>query len=291
MWRGSGDEVGAAVVEGVDGAGLGHAHPVLDLGNDLLDEVEVGRVGRQKREPCADAADRRADGARTMAAEIVEDNDVALPQRRHQELHDVGTEDRADDGSFDHAGLGERVDPEGCEERERVPAAVGGEAEELLAPGAAAADRGHVGLDPGLVDEEEPCRIEMAACPHPSRAPPYDVRTQLLSRKERFFKRPVLAAQEAPDGVVRDYDAALRPATPSGDAASGAASSRSAPVRTCDAVSGCTSCGRGRRRDTGLTHAFRPFHHRRGRDRVARGDRLAGLALRSRRGDAPAQIS
>ena len=43
---------------GVDGAGLGSPHPMLHLGKDLLDRVEVRGVGREECELCADAADR-----------------------------------------------------------------------------------------------------------------------------------------------------------------------------------------------------------------------------------------
>ena len=59
--RDAGDEGGDAVMDGLNGAGLGHPHPVFDLCEHLLDGVEVGRVGRQECQSCAGAADRGAE--------------------------------------------------------------------------------------------------------------------------------------------------------------------------------------------------------------------------------------
>ena len=100
---------------------------------------------------------------RAMAAEIVEDDDVARPECWHQELLDVAAEDRPVDRPVDDAGLCQRIDPESRKEREGAPASIGREAEQALALLAPAADRRHVGLDPGLVDEDEAGGIEMTA--------------------------------------------------------------------------------------------------------------------------------
>jgi len=50
------DEACNIVVHGVDGARLGHAQPVLDLGEHLLDWIEVWRVGRQEGKLGAEGA-------------------------------------------------------------------------------------------------------------------------------------------------------------------------------------------------------------------------------------------
>ena len=57
-----------------------HAHPVLDLGEGLFERVGVGRVGRQEPQPGPGSPDRLADGFRFVAAEIVQDDDVARAQ-------------------------------------------------------------------------------------------------------------------------------------------------------------------------------------------------------------------
>ena len=75
----------------VDGACLCHAQPMLDLGEDLLDRIEVWLIGRQEREFGSGGEDGIADRPRAMAAEIVEDDDIAGAKRRHQELSRCGT--------------------------------------------------------------------------------------------------------------------------------------------------------------------------------------------------------
>ena len=69
----------------VDGALLGGAHPVLDLGEGLLDRIEVGRVWRQIPEPCAGRFDEAAQGGRLVTTEIVHDDDVALAEAAARE--------------------------------------------------------------------------------------------------------------------------------------------------------------------------------------------------------------
>jgi hypothetical protein len=63
------DETADMATYVVDVALLGGAHPVLDLGEGLLDRIEVGRVWRQIPESCA-GLDQAAQGSRPVAAEI-----------------------------------------------------------------------------------------------------------------------------------------------------------------------------------------------------------------------------
>jgi hypothetical protein len=62
----------------------------FELGEDLLDGVEVGRVLRQEDEAGSNISDRLPHGFSLVGAEIVEDYDVARLQRRHEELFDIG---------------------------------------------------------------------------------------------------------------------------------------------------------------------------------------------------------
>ena len=48
-----------------DGSLLGVAHPMLDLGEGLLDRIEIRGIGRQEPEPGAGGADGLTDGLRT----------------------------------------------------------------------------------------------------------------------------------------------------------------------------------------------------------------------------------
>ena len=53
------------------------AHQMLELGKDLLDGIQVGAVGRQEQQVCADAPDCVADCGPLVAGEIVHDDDIA----------------------------------------------------------------------------------------------------------------------------------------------------------------------------------------------------------------------
>ena len=153
----------------------------------MLDRIEVGRVRRQEPELGALGSDCGAHRLGAVAAQIVEDDDVALAQRGREELFDIGPEERAVDGAVDDARFGQRLEPQRRKERQRAPAAVGGESEQSLALGAPAPDRGHVGLDPGLVDENQAAGIETLRQPPPALPSPRDVRPMLLARVSGFF--------------------------------------------------------------------------------------------------------
>ena len=95
-----------------------------------------------------------------MATEIVHHDDVARPQHTNELLFDIGAEALAVDRPIEHARRSESVTAERAQEGQRSPVAVRRKAAQPLALGAPAAQRGHVGLDPGLVDEHQPAWIE-----------------------------------------------------------------------------------------------------------------------------------
>jgi hypothetical protein len=92
----------------LDGSLGGLSEQGLELGEDLLDRIEVGAVGRQEEQFCTDRADGTAHSFAFVAAEIVNDDDVARLQRWHQHLLDISQEALAIDWTVDDAG---RVDP------------------------------------------------------------------------------------------------------------------------------------------------------------------------------------
>jgi hypothetical protein len=145
----------------IDGALLSGAHPVLDLGEGLLDRIEVGRVWRQIPEPCAGGFNQAAQGSRLVAAEIVHDDDVARLKLRNEDLLNIGAEAFAVDGAIEQARRGEAVAAQGAKECQRPPVAVWREAPHPLALWPPSAQWGHVGLDPGLVDKDQAPGIEL----------------------------------------------------------------------------------------------------------------------------------
>src|SRR5271168_2415449 len=120
----------------------------FELGEDLLDRIEVGRVFRQKDEARPDVADRTSHHLSLVGAEIVEDHDVARLKRRDEELFDIGVEAFAVDGPIEQAGRFDAVAAQRSEESCGLPAAVRNLVDEALSLRRPAAQAGHVGPEP-----------------------------------------------------------------------------------------------------------------------------------------------
>lgn len=162
-------------------------HPVLDLGEGLLDRVEVGRVWWQEPEPCACSHDHLADGGRLVRAQIVHHDDVAGLEHWHELLLDPGTEAFAVDRPVEDARCHQPVRAQRAEESERAPVAMWSEAAQAFAFGSPTSEWGHVGLDPRLVDEDQPARVQAGLEGAPALASPDDVGASLLKGEQRFF--------------------------------------------------------------------------------------------------------
>lgn len=162
-------------------------HEVFEFGEDLLDWIEVGAVGRQEQQLGPDTADRLADGGPLVASQIVHDDDVAGRERRQQELLDVIGKALAIDRLIEHAWSVDPVTAQRCEEGHRAPMAVRHLGMEPLTDRRPAAQRRHIGLCPGFVDEDEARRIKSALILLPLFAPPSDCRAELLGGQHAFF--------------------------------------------------------------------------------------------------------
>ena len=160
---------------------------VFELGKDLFDRVEIGAIGREKEEPCADSPDRGADGLAFVAAEIVENDYIAWFQRRDENLFDIEQERLAVDRTIDDP---RRIDPvvtQGGKEGHRLPMAIRGLGLEPFSAQTPAAQWRHVRLDPSLIDEDEPPRIDLPLIGFPARPLAGDVRPVLLAWQNGFF--------------------------------------------------------------------------------------------------------
>ncbi len=172
---------------GIDGSLFGLSEQGFELGEDLLDRVQVGRVRRQEEELGASAADRSTNGDALMAAQVVHDDDVARAERRHQELLDISEEGLAVDGAVEHARCIDPIMAERGEKGKGSPVPVRHlRAKSLAAPGATMR-AGHVRLRPGFVDEDQAFRIEAVLVFAPLNSPPGNRRSILLDGEHGFF--------------------------------------------------------------------------------------------------------
>lgn len=171
----------------LDGAFLSLAHPVFDLGESLLDRIEVRRVGRQVPKPGAGSSDHVPDGRRLMTSQIIHDDDVAGLQNCDELLLDIGAETLAVDRAVEDARCREPIPAQRAEEGQRAPVAMWSQAAQPLAFRPPASQRSHIGLDPGLIDEDQAPRIETALPGSPSLALAGNISARLLKGEQRFF--------------------------------------------------------------------------------------------------------
>ena len=122
--------------DGVVCSSFGFSQQSLELGEDLLDRIEVGRVFGQEHEPRPDGSDRLSHRLSLVGAEIVEDDDVARLEGRHEELFDIGEEAFAIDRAVEQAGRVDAVVAQGGEECRGLPLAMRDLVDEPLALGA-----------------------------------------------------------------------------------------------------------------------------------------------------------
>ena len=122
-----------------------------------------------------------------MAAEIVHDNDVALLEDRDQLLLDIGAKALAVDRAIEHAGCRQLATAQCTEECQGSPVTMRRKRLQTSALRTPAPDGRHVGFDPGLVDEDQPFRIEMVLQGLPPLSPASDVGAGLFKGEQRFF--------------------------------------------------------------------------------------------------------
>ena len=169
------------------GALGGLAHKVFELGEHLLDRVQIRRVGRQEEELGADRSQGGAYGSTLVAAEVVHDDDVSVLECRDEALLDVGKEAAAIDRSVEDARCRDPVVSKCRQEGHGGPATVRHFCVERLAASVPAASAGHVGLGPSLVDEDQAPGIDARLVLLPPGATPGDIRPILLAGEHGFF--------------------------------------------------------------------------------------------------------
>jgi hypothetical protein len=98
------ENVPAGIGDSLVGARASFAQQGLELGEDLLDQVQVARVFGREQQASADVSHRAPDGFPPMRAEIVEDHDVARLERWDEKPLDIGVETFAVDGAIESPG-------------------------------------------------------------------------------------------------------------------------------------------------------------------------------------------
>ncbi len=148
--------------EDVDGPGGVLADERLHLSEGHLDGVHVGRIRRQIEELGALGDDGLFDAGDLMGGQIVHDDDVAVLEGGAQDLCHVGSKGWAIHGRIEHPGCCDTLKAQGGNESHGLPMAEGDLGLQALAPGRPTVETGHLGVDAGLVDENQALRIDEA---------------------------------------------------------------------------------------------------------------------------------
>lgn len=119
-----------------------------------------------------------------MGSEIIEDQHVAGPQHRQEDLPDLGLEDLGVGRPFDGHTGGGAIQAHQSDHRGSVPVAARGMADQTLAFGGSAAQARQVWLGRRLVEEDQPGGVQPALAPPPRLG---DVRPVFFGRMERLF--------------------------------------------------------------------------------------------------------
>src|SRR3954463_5574302 len=186
-WR---EEIGDAadgLPQALDGALRGFAQQRLVFGESLLDRVQIGAVGRQIDELRPSDGDRLGNAGDFMAAQIIEQDNVAGRQCRRQHLLDIGAKTLPVESTLEHIGY---TDP-GCsqsgDQGGQLPVTVRDRSPQPQTARTSAIAARHVRGGPSLVDEDQAIGIERRlAANNPAPGLGY-IRPLLLGRVQGLF--------------------------------------------------------------------------------------------------------
>ena len=117
-----GDEV-ADLIEGAWSRGTQER---FQFGEGEFNRIEVRAVGRQKPELGARRLDRLTHRRLFVSGEVVEDDHVAAPQGRREDLFDVREKRRVIDRPIEHRRRPQPLEAQCCDDRVHLPMAARG---------------------------------------------------------------------------------------------------------------------------------------------------------------------
>jgi hypothetical protein len=175
------------VLNHFDGAPHIFSQCVFDFCEDLFDWVEVSAIGWQEEQSCTHTFDCRPDCAGFVTSKIVRDDEVSRSEAWQQVLFDIGKEAFAIDGAVEDTRRCHFVTAKGTNECQGFSMAVWHATLKALAFRCPIAQRYHVGLDPGFINEDEARRIDSCLIFLPPIALSCDIRPLLFGGVNCFF--------------------------------------------------------------------------------------------------------
>lgn len=186
-----GSEVGEALGEGdlqiVEGARGRLAQVGLEFGERLFDGVEIRAVGGQVAHARSASRDQFHDRGGLVDAQVVEDDDIAGFELWAKHLAHIDREDFGIGGARDQEG---RIDPLPAQRGDKgggLPVAVRHGSDAALPPETASVQTRQLGVERGLIDENQPPVVPARLVPAPPGPGESDIRPLLLGGVRRFF--------------------------------------------------------------------------------------------------------
>src|SRR5215813_6544331 len=138
---------------------LGLAQMRLDFGKALLDRIEIGTVGRQIAQCSVHRFDDLAHPISLVSRQVIDDDDVAWPQRRRQAFLQIFDEDRTVHRAIDDERSGEAIKPKPGHKGHGLPVAPRNAADNPATALGPSEKPRHLGRCPGLINEDQLGRI------------------------------------------------------------------------------------------------------------------------------------
>lgn len=171
---------------------------MFEFGENLFDGVQVRGVFGQEEELGSCLSDCMPDSLAFVASKIVHDNDLARFQRRDQTVLDPGEEHLAIDRAIEEAGSLYPIVAKRRDKGHGPPSAKGRLSNDALAARPPSTKRGHIGLRPSFVDEDQALGINPPLILPPLLTPALDVFSILLLCGYGFFYGSGRANGETP---------------------------------------------------------------------------------------------
>lgn len=135
----------------------------------------------------AGCADGRSNSFALVAAQVIDDDNIAGFKSWNEKLFHIGGEADGVDGAIEDRRGVDPVMAKGCQKGQGFPVTVRCFGVEPRSPPAPSVGPCHIGLGPGLVDKDQAPGIDLSLIALPALAPPRHVRPVLLAGQHAFF--------------------------------------------------------------------------------------------------------
>lgn len=171
----------------IDAALGGLAQQRLELGEHLLDRIEVRRVWRLVQDAGAPGSDGLRNAADLVAGQVVGNDDVPGVERGAQELTHPGQEHLSVHGAIDHQRGSHTIMAQASNERGGLPMPMRGRSHAALAAPGAPVAACHVRAGGRLIQKDQPVWLQATLPGPPLLARLLYVGPILLAGVQRFF--------------------------------------------------------------------------------------------------------